>query len=192
MNKALAILLAVASSVPADDVPRPPEMPTKKIEQLDYAAAYALAVKTNKPLVVWVGRPDRKIDGCITCSVESLEGCVPPCCVVSRPKDGTLVWLTTLGAVPTDAEICDVLHLMPSGKEVMNGTNGKEWVNESFERAAPGQLVVAREPAQPSDFKRDVLERASISVASPASLTRAAPVRFSSDPPRTMRRASGC
>lgn len=69
------------------------------IDTMDYNSAYAQAVKTGKPLLVWVG--DARCDRCTKATMaefvhhraSSFYGSTQPRVVVSLPKNGELIWI---------------------------------------------------------------------------------------------------
>jgi hypothetical protein len=70
-----------------------------------YPEQYARALKEGKPLVVWVGQPTRKVDGCVTVGSDSFPGIGSPAVVVGLPTgDGKLARVDLPGE-PTDAAV---------------------------------------------------------------------------------------
>src|SRR5260370_29776966 len=113
--KSILCLMVITPLVVGDDLS--PKVATalaltfgQERKPLSYTDAHAESLRTGKPLIVWVGRPNRDVAGYICCSVASLDGYKPPCCVVSVPVEGVIFWRATLPAIPTDEEIHDVIR----------------------------------------------------------------------------------
>lgn len=84
----LAALLIVASSALAQ---------SRGPVYYDYQRGSREALRTGKPLLVFVGHVPRFSDTTsIHATTPHLEGYPSQCVVVARPKDGTLWWSTTL------------------------------------------------------------------------------------------------
>jgi hypothetical protein len=65
---------------------------------MSYDNAYERAIHEQKPLVVFVGLPEKEVDWAVVCRVDELEGYTGPTIVVSEPSEGKLYWKATLGS----------------------------------------------------------------------------------------------
>ncbi len=70
-----------------------------------YPEQYAKAVREGKPLVVWVGRPVRHLDGCVCVGCDSFPGVGSPAVVVGLPTGDGRLRRVDLPGEPTDAAV---------------------------------------------------------------------------------------
>ncbi len=80
----------------------------------DYDAAYRLAIREHKPLIVFVGQPARAVPGCLVCRQRSFPGVSAMGCVVSRPEENVLLRIADLAGKPTNAQIAESLRATPA------------------------------------------------------------------------------
>lgn len=67
--------------------------------ELSYQEAMVESAKTNKPLVVYVGKEGKNLDCAVVTFKKNLEGYPKECTVVSRPeKDGNVYWVATISS----------------------------------------------------------------------------------------------
>lgn len=107
MNALLVAALAFAAENPPPLAGPPPLSGLPALRRLDpYDAALHESARAGKPLVVFVGQPDRDVTGCVVVRRDGLVG-IPRLCVVVRDAAGA-VWL--LRGKPDDETIRNTIH----------------------------------------------------------------------------------
>ncbi len=84
-------------------------------------AMNAKAIRENKTLVVFVGCEPYKIEDCLTCVADGLDGYPSSCIVISIPENGKLYWARTLAATEKDVQLAKPARFRDDLDEV----NGK-------------------------------------------------------------------
>ncbi len=122
----VALALASAAKLDVQPVSEPVPPPAVKPQSiLDYVAARAEAIRTNKPLVCFVRQPSQAIDGCVICSVEILFPEVGLAGVVVAFSDGhgDLDRVKDFSGSPSVADIrAAIAEKMKSRKQSQAGT----------------------------------------------------------------------
>lgn len=110
VDVAFAFAQAQARTTPS--VPVSPQPPATPATGKTYAEQYAEAIRTGKPLLVWVGqpRPTGNYGDVLACEAPTFPGIAGAGCVVATPDGrGGLLRLRDLTGTPTPADVNGVL-----------------------------------------------------------------------------------